>query len=135
MAQIITHETKLPKISKKMPSWRGELEGTINTLKQRAQKIMRKTKLAKISKKLPSWRGELEETINTPSEGTNNYAQTKTSDNPPPQKIIAKLEGTINTPLEGTNNYAQTKTSKKRQYYVQNKTSEISKKLPSWRGQ
>jgi hypothetical protein len=40
---------------------------------------------------LPSWRGELEGTINTPSEGTNNY--------------------------------------------VQNKTSEISKKLPSWRGQ
>jgi hypothetical protein len=75
-AQIITREPpKLPKISKKLPSWRGELEGTINTLKQRAQnKIMRETKLPKISKKMPSWRGELEGTINTPSEGTNNYA-------------------------------------------------------------
>ncbi len=33
------------------------------------------------------------------------------------------MEGTINTPLKGTNNY------------VQNKTSENSKKLQSWRGQ
>jgi hypothetical protein len=49
-AQIITRKTKLPQISKKLPSWRGELEGTINTLKQRAQKITRKTKLPKISK-------------------------------------------------------------------------------------
>jgi hypothetical protein len=63
----------------KLPSWRGKLEGTINTLKQRAQKITHKTKLPKISKKLPSWRGELEGTINTPSEGTNNYVQNKTS--------------------------------------------------------
>jgi hypothetical protein len=69
--------------AKKMLSWRGELEGTINTLKQRAQKITRETKLPKISKKLPSWRGELEGTINTPSEGTNNYSRTKTSNNPP----------------------------------------------------
>jgi hypothetical protein len=53
--------------------------------------------------KLPSWRGRLEGTINTPLEGTNNYAGTITSDNPPK---IAELEGTINTPSEGTNNYA-----------------------------
>jgi hypothetical protein len=51
-----------------------------------------------------------------------------------PKKNV-ELEGTINTPLEGTNNYAQTKTSKKRQYYVLNETSKISKKSPSWRGQ
>jgi hypothetical protein len=81
-AQIITRKRKLPKISKKLPSWRGKLEGTINTLKQRAQKITHETKLIKIFKKLPSWRGKVERTINTPSEGTNNYAQTNTSDNP-----------------------------------------------------
>jgi hypothetical protein len=101
------------------------MEGTINTLQRRAQKITCETKLPKISKKLPSWRGKLEGTINTPSEGTNNYAHIKTSNNP--QKI-AELEGTINNPSEVTNSYVQTKTSKKRQYYVRNKTSQISKK-------
>jgi hypothetical protein len=98
-------QNKTSKNRQKLPCWRGELEGTINTLKQRAQKITRETKLPKIAKKLPSWRGELEGTINTPSE----------------------LEGAINTPAEGTNNYMQTKTSKKRQNYMRNKTSKISK--------
>jgi hypothetical protein len=71
-AQIITRKTKLPQISKKMPSWRGELEGTIKTLKQRAQKITHETKLPKISKKMLSWRGKLEGTIRA-TEGVKAY--------------------------------------------------------------
>jgi hypothetical protein len=50
-AQVIMHKTKLSQVSKKLLSWRGELEGTINTLKRRAQKITQETKLPKISKK------------------------------------------------------------------------------------
>jgi hypothetical protein len=53
----ITRETKLPKISKKMPSWRVELEGTINTPSEGTNNYVR-NKTSKISKKSPSWRGQ-----------------------------------------------------------------------------
>ncbi len=90
---------------------------------QRAQVIMHETKTFanrqncwnKGHKKIPAKQNfqkslkiaELEGTINTPSEGTNNYAQTKTSEkrqyyaqNKISENLqkITKLEGTINTP-------------------------------------
>jgi hypothetical protein len=56
-AQIITCKTKLPKIAKRLPSWRGELEGTINTLKWRAQKLRMKQNFRKLQKKIAGLEG------------------------------------------------------------------------------
>ncbi len=78
-AQIITRETKLPKIAKNSPSWRG-------------QKIPSQAKICDIAKNLPSWKGQkkpqakiLDIAKNAESEGTNNYARNKL------RKIAKKL--------------------------------------------
>ncbi len=52
-------QNKTSKNLQKLPSWRGELEGTINFLKRRAQIITRKTKLPKISKKIAELEGQV----------------------------------------------------------------------------
>ncbi len=103
----------------------------------RAQIIMRKTNFRK-SPKIAELEGRVGGDNKYPeTKGTKNYARNKTSAKSPKQKSPSwrgKLEGTINTPSEGTNNYAWTETFKKRQYYVRNKTSEISKKIAELEG-
>ncbi len=60
----------------------------------------------------------------TKSEGTNNYAQNKTSKN---RQKIAKLEGWVG----GDNKYPETKGTKN---YAQNKTSENRQKIAELEG-
>jgi hypothetical protein len=103
-----TNNYKRNKTSKnlqKIAKLEGRVGGDNKYPETKGTKITRETKLPKISKKTPSWRGELEGTINTPLEGTNNYAQTKTS-------------------KKCQYYYMQNKTFKI-----------SKKKLPSWRGQ
>jgi hypothetical protein len=59
-AQIITCEKKLPKNSKKKtPCWRGKLEGTINTLKRRAQKNYAQNKTSENLQKIAKVEGRV----------------------------------------------------------------------------